>query len=679
MKKMMKLFGFIAVAAMSLTACQNDIDEQVNANNEGVTLEVVADMGTRSYFGEKVDGAYPSTWTGNEQVQFAANDGAGFKVTNTESGATTHLSATFTTGTTTEDGVIFAMSPVGDYKTGKGGWGSYSWSYGNVYLTIPAVQTPIEQSVDEAAHILFAEHKYEGAFPTGTIGMAFKHALAYGKMTLTLPDGVEASQVILHFPVAVAGNSVKRYIKEYTDDEKTYQPGEFTGADQRTITLNAGNVVDGVYWFGLLPIGMLEGDMEIEVVATNGDIYKKTIAVGGDLEFNQGRVSSFKVTMAACTPETDPIVTFDFSKMGYANATAVKSATSSGFTVTFNKGTASTDATYYNTGTAVRMYGGSNLNIQSATYVMEKIIFTFSTDDGTNKITADRGTFTTNTWTGAAKTVTFNVEAVSGHRRIKAIEIYYTDSTVVPVTISFPNGNAVLTSAEQSGTFNTTIDGDDKANWTFTVTSNAAWMTVESALNAKNQIVYAAAQNTVPEDRTATITVTATKDGEESVVNSFTVTQDAAPAADSNYYVKVDTAQTDYSGTYLIVFSDNKAHATHSNKDLAATTGTLLISDGKIEQTDDTKKAEVTIAKSGTGYSIKLPSGKYLNCSTNSNQVGSGTSAFAFTISISSNGASISGKDSAGNTRYIYQNGNYFRAYKSNSSYKLPTLYKLEQ
>lgn len=302
MKKMMKLFGFIAVAAMSLTACQNDIDEQVNVNNVGVTLEVVADMGTRSYFGEKEDAGYPSTWTGNEKVQFAANDGTGFTVTNTESGATTHLSATFTTGTTTNDGVIFAMSPVGDYENGKGGWGSYSWSYGNVYLTIPAVQTPIEQSVDEAAHILFAEHNYEGAFPTGTIGMEFKHALAYGKMTLTLPEGVEASQVILHFPVAVAGNSVKRYIKEYTDDEKTYQPGEFTGADQKTITLNAGNVVDGVYWFGLLPIGLVTEDMNIEVVATNGDIYKKTIAVGGNLEFNQGRVSAFKVTMAAVAP-----------------------------------------------------------------------------------------------------------------------------------------------------------------------------------------------------------------------------------------------------------------------------------------------------------------------------------------------------------------------------------------
>lgn len=301
MKKMMKFFGFIAVAVMSLTACQNEIDEQVNANNEGVTLEIVADVATRSTFGEKVDGAYPSTWTGDETVRFIANDksieGAQVETKPTEAGATTHFNVTFTGGTDIEDGVIFALTPIGNFSAGIGGWGSHT-IYGYTYLTVPTTQTPLANSVDEDAHILIAEHNYEGAFPTGTVGMSFKHALAYGKMKLTLPEGVEASQVILHFTQDVAGNNIRRYYEA----KDPYAIGDYSDADKKDITLIPTNVVDGVYWFGILPTGVLEGDMEIEVVATNGNIYKKTIATADDLAFNKGEVSSFKVTMAAVDP-----------------------------------------------------------------------------------------------------------------------------------------------------------------------------------------------------------------------------------------------------------------------------------------------------------------------------------------------------------------------------------------
>ncbi|MBP3439924.1 MAG: bacterial Ig-like domain-containing protein [Tidjanibacter sp.] len=313
MKKMMKFFGFIAVAVMSLTACQNEIDEQVNANNEGVTLEIVADMATRSTFGEKVDGAYPSTWTGDETVRFIANDktieGAQVETKPTEAGATTHFNVTFTGGTDIENGVIFALTPIGNFSAGIGGWGSHT-IYSYTYLTVPTTQTPLANSVDEDAHILIAEHNYEGAFPTGTVGMSFKHALAYGKMKLTLPEGVEASQVILHFTQDVAGNNIRRYYEV----KDTYAIGDYSHADKKDITLIPTNVVDGVYWFGILPTGVLEGDMEIEVVATNGDIYKKTIATADDLAFNKGQVSSFKVTMAACTPIEDVAIELPWSE-----------------------------------------------------------------------------------------------------------------------------------------------------------------------------------------------------------------------------------------------------------------------------------------------------------------------------------------------------------------------------
>ncbi len=566
---MMKLFGFIAVAAMSLTACQNDIDEQVNVNNEGVTLEVVADMGTRSYFGEKEDAGYPSTWTGNEKVQFAANDGTGFTVTNTESGATTHLSATFTTGTTTNDGVIFAMSPVGDYKNGKGGWGSYSWSYGNVYLTIPAVQTPIEQSVDEAAHILFAEHNYEGAFPTGTIGMAFKHALAYGKMTLTLPEGVEASQVVLNFTQAVAGNSVKRYIKEYTDDEKTYQPGDFSGADQNTITLNAGNVVDGVYWFGLLPIGVVAEDMVIEVVATNGNIYKKTIAVGGDLEFNQGVVSSFKVNMSACTPE----VTNNFVDNAYNLITSVNDLEEGDKVVfvahKYNKAMGAQNSNNRASVTVVKDTENNTVDFDTkvAIFTVEagktagnfafktsgnKYIYaaggtssnhlkeeaTLSTNsswvvsiatNGVATIKAEN-TATTRNWL-RYNNATTNGDLFSCYSSGQAdICIYklvgeYTPAdpaieyTIADCSIAFDatSGSANMTSAYATG-------------WSFNATTDAAW--ISNITVASNAVTFTSEANESEEARSATITVVASREGYSDVTKTFKINQAGKPSGD---------------------------------------------------------------------------------------------------------------------------------------------------
>ena len=297
---MMKLFGFVAVAAMSLTACQNDIvDEQVN-NNEGVTLEIIADAPTRSAFGELNGNAFPSTWTGDESVRFVANGGTAVNVTPDSAGATTRFEVTFTDGTDVENGTIYAMSPVGDYKTDKGGWGTFYSNYGYVYLTVPTTQTPLENSVDEAAHVLFAEHNYEGAFPTSSANVQFKHALAYGKMTLKMPEGVEIANVAITFPSAVAGPSIKYYHTAYGD----YQAGDYTNANQNTITLLPTNVKNNVFWFGIQPIGTLTGDTDITVTATDGQVYTKTIETADEIAFERGRVLGFTVNMTAVAPAT---------------------------------------------------------------------------------------------------------------------------------------------------------------------------------------------------------------------------------------------------------------------------------------------------------------------------------------------------------------------------------------
>lgn len=120
----------------------------------------------------------------------------------------------------------------------------------------------------------------------------------------------------------------------------------------------------------------------------------------------------------------DPVLaaTMDFAAQGYANETAVTTLTVSGYTVTFDKGTNKNGPKYYTAGNAVRVYGSNTVTITGKSIV--KIVVTFGSGDKTNAITSDVGTFTTNTWTGSADSVTFTIGGTSGHRRIAKIEVY---------------------------------------------------------------------------------------------------------------------------------------------------------------------------------------------------------------------------------------------------------------
>ena len=126
--------------------------------------------------------------------------------------------------------------------------------------------------------------------------------------------------------------------------------------------------------------------------------------------------------------------TFDFST-GYTNAETVSSAIQGDITVTFDKGTNSNAPKYYESGEAIRAYGGNTITV-SSTKTISKIVITFGTSDGSNAITTDVGTFSTDTWSGETNSIVFTINGSSGNRRIQSIAVtssgsasYYTDYT----------------------------------------------------------------------------------------------------------------------------------------------------------------------------------------------------------------------------------------------------------
>lgn len=122
------------------------------------------------------------------------------------------------------------------------------------------------------------------------------------------------------------------------------------------------------------------------------------------------------------------VATLDFTAQGYDNAAAVSSLTVSGYTVTFDKGTNSNATKWYNSGSALRAYAGNTFTVSGTGIV--KIVITYGTGDGSNEITADCGSFNSNTWIGNAESVKFTISGTSGNRRITKIEIYSLPATV---------------------------------------------------------------------------------------------------------------------------------------------------------------------------------------------------------------------------------------------------------
>ncbi len=116
--------------------------------------------------------------------------------------------------------------------------------------------------------------------------------------------------------------------------------------------------------------------------------------------------------------------TIDFTAQGYENSAPVTSVAGTNFTVTFDKATNNNAPAYYNSGSAIRVYGGSTLTVTAAEgYTIKSITFTFGSGDKDNAITVDVGTLTDATWTGDASAVVFTVGGTSGHRRFATVTV----------------------------------------------------------------------------------------------------------------------------------------------------------------------------------------------------------------------------------------------------------------
>lgn len=255
---------------------------------------------------------------------------------------------------------------------------------------------------------------------------------------------------------------------------------------------------------------------------------------------------------------------------------------------------------------------------------------------------------------------------------------------IVAPTITIDNISDVTAAGVANATQSVGL-GSPVGDWTYTVSSDATWLSALSLSDGK--VYYTAAANTGAE-RTATVTITASCAGQTDVNKTFTITQAAGSGGgggETKYYVKVTSAPADWSGTYLIVYENSSTIGyVFKSNDLTNKTNyttNTAISSNQIEATSDLANYAVVVDTYNTGYSIKsVGSNNYLQgkgSNTNgTNGVTSPTIVTTFTFNSDGTVSIVNNTN-----HFVYNTQGYMRFYKSStaatSGYKKMHLYKL--
>lgn len=404
MKKLFTKMMFVAVAAMGITACQNEPTE-INVSAKKVTVEVIGEMeATRSSFGDIVENGdadyYPSQWDGGESVQFSLNEAALVTAENTGTGNKATFSVALTDDSTTE-GTIYAFSPKGVYDGSnaancKGGFtGDINKTNKRRFVVVPTEQSPTATSVDPAVHLLAGKATYSDGLPS-SIKMKFSHVAAYGRMELT-NFAENVTKVKISASEALAGTSCYYY---YAGESE----GQLTNADRTSITINNPAEANKVFWFGCAPADLSGGSLEVKVYTADATYTKTIDLTNRELAFEQGLVSQFKVNMLSD-------VSKDEEKVCYTKVTSTADAGEGTYLIVYEAGS--------------RVFNGSLGTLDASMNYAE--------------VTITDNTIESNATTDA---MAFTIAAVEGGYTIQTAKGYYIGQTKDDNGLKVDNKNA---------------------------------------------------------------------------------------------------------------------------------------------------------------------------------------------------------------------------------------------
>ncbi|MBQ6192008.1 MAG: BACON domain-containing protein [Bacteroidaceae bacterium] len=257
-----------------------------------------------------------------------------------------------------------------------------------------------------------------------------------------------------------------------------------------------------------------------------------------------------------------------FSEQNYVNNETIDEYVGTAFSITFDKGTNSSNAPkYFTSGTAIRCYGG-NYFIVTSSYTITKIVISFGNGDGSNKITTDVGTYTNGTWTGSASSVKFTIGGSTGNRRIDGVTVTYSTggSSAVETTTTI-DATSITNTDVYAGTAAGSLSATVTANGSAVSGATVAWSSSDedvATIDADGAVTLVGA---------GTVTFTATYAGVANTYQSSSATYEMTVTSSAPYVqpTEIEIALNDnffgtnYGGSAAGITDDTPISGTKDN------------------------------------------------------------------------------------------------------------------
>ena len=565
MKRMMKLWSIVAVAAMGLVACQNNFEEpttNVNIKNS-ITVSFVSESARTSV---DTSGDTPLfSWNESETFAVLEQTDALAKATSvayTKVDGKANIDAEFAVNEGKSEYKYIAVYPESGYVSAS--------NINAATLTLPANQTAVEGSYDPNADLMVSLPITTNAQPTDVLPLRFTRLAAVVEMSLK------------NFALE-AGDAVEKIIFTATDKSLAgsvtadlTNPHEFVVNEGVSSVEVATTSADKVY-FTVLPATLEAGNEYSVMVLTNKKFYVKTgtIPEGKSLAFEAGKVTRFGVNLSGATSSDRWELVRDAStlKQGDIVAIVAKDYDKALSKKLYGNNVSETSISAKRGVAEISKLGDfliASADVQPLTLMTGVAEGTFSFyDEARNKFLVSTTTGSTylinqvycdvntsfaitidNTTTAATITNTegeykgnllryntngYFVSNQNTSAAYKDVCIYRRGGVVgeIPVVaanVTVPDSDEQVVIAEEGAQSATAIEEvvfNYVGDWTISVSDNAEWLAV--AYDATNKKVTYTAEANTGAKRDAVVTITASLEGQEALSWSFNLLQKGAP------------------------------------------------------------------------------------------------------------------------------------------------------
>lgn len=597
----MKTWALVAAAAMGVVACQNEFQDDYQPSGQTVVVNFVA-QSADTKTSVNTEGEVPvfawgdaETFAVLEQTDALASASS---VTYEKVDGKANITAEFAANAGKGEYKYVTIYPAGAYVSAE--------SLSKATLNLPAQQTMAEGSYDPNADLMVSEVVIVDAQPSEAQMVSFTRMAAVVKMSLK-NLGLELGDKVQSVTFTADGKTLAGNIVADLAAPNGFTAGTETSSSVTVNTTSAGDV-----YFTVLPTVLEAGDTYAVTVITDKKLYikKGTLAEGKTLEFAKGMVTRFGVNMQDVVPSDKWVLVRDAStlKQGdvvtfvakdYDKAISKKLYSNASETSTSARRDAVDVSKYQDyliAGTDVQQFvlvngsaagtfafydeardkflvstNSSSRYLINQPYISAETSFGISVkaEDGEATVKHVKGKYPDNRIQYYNSSKYF----FSGTNSNQAICVYKLDGAtgvlpVVDANVTVPDSDEPVVIAEEGSQTATTIEEvvfNYVGDWTISASASESWLTVSYA---DGKFSYTAEANTGAK-REAIVTITATREGSETLTWSFNVLQKGVPQeiTIAEFMTKKSDVNTTYKLTGLITEASSSSNGTYKLSD----------------------------------------------------------------------------------------------------------------